>query len=121
MIEKLLYRKYKDRAKANNIPFNIGMELFTYLIYQNCYYCNGEPSNIAKDRYKKNNKEYRDDNTFIFYNGIDRKENSVGYVKDNVVPCCKYCNSAKMDRPLADFISHIKQIYNNFAKDKPGE
>jgi hypothetical protein len=27
--------------------------------------------------------------------GLDRKDNEQGYIKDNVVPCCKRCNKVK--------------------------
>lgn len=120
IMEKHLYGKYKDQAKRKNTPFEIGLELFTYLIYQNCHYCDEPPGNIAKDRYEKNHKTYMDNNIFIIYNGIDRKENSLGYVKENVVPCCKYCNSSKLDRNKEEFLKHVTKIYN-FTKDKTSE
>jgi hypothetical protein len=27
--------------------------------------------------------------------GVDRKDNSLGYIRDNCVPCCMVCNQAK--------------------------
>ena len=31
------------------------------------------------------------------YNGIDRIDNKLGYIKGNMTPCCKICNHAKHD------------------------
>lgn len=43
-----------------------------------CHYCNGELG------------------TTIFYgSGLDRLDNDQGYHLNNVVPCCKYCNSLR--------------------------
>ncbi len=43
-------------------------------------------------------------------NGVDRVDSSRGYVKDNVVSCCKHCNLAKRDRTAEDFIKHCRKV-----------
>lgn len=43
--------------------------------------------------------------------GIDRVDNSVGYTKENSVPCCKLCNFMKKAMSRNDFLSRIKKIY----------
>lgn len=37
--------------------------------------------------------------------GLDRKDNSVGYVIDNLVPCCTYCNVLK-----SSLLSHDEMV-----------
>lgn len=120
-LEKRLYTNYQDQAKRKALEFNIGLELFSYLINQKCHYCNSEPTNVKKDRFVKNKKEYTDNNMFIFYNGIDRIDSNLGYIKTNIVPCCKFCNAAKLDMSTEDFKKHIKKIHNHYIKDKNSE
>lgn len=57
------------------------------LIFSACHYCGTKGGNTIrrKDR----------DGTPTRYNGIDRMDNSRGYVAGNVVPCCGQCNRAK--------------------------
>lgn len=44
------------------------------------------------------------------YNGIDRMDNSLGYISGNVVTCCQICNRAKGAMLLEDFMLWIKQL-----------
>lgn len=48
-------------------------------------------------------------------NGLDRIDNTIGYVANNVVPCCYPCNIAKHEMSQIDFKKHIVNIYNNWA------
>jgi hypothetical protein len=41
------------------------------------------------------------------FNGIDRVDNSKGYILGNCVPCCSWCNRAKADGTLAKFMDWI--------------
>ena len=44
------------------------------------------------------------------HGGIDRKDSSIGYVSDNVVPCCEHCNMMKASLSINEFLSHIDRI-----------
>lgn len=46
------------------------------------------------------------------YNGIDRVDNSVGYVLSNCVPCCSTCNRMKGTMSSEEFKEKIKLIYS---------
>lgn len=74
------------------------------IIFKNCAYCGIEPNQ-----------------THLYYNlkfhGIDRVDSSIGYTKENCVPCCKACNRAKSDRSYEDFIQWVERIYL-FNKEK---
>lgn len=45
--------------------------------------------------------------------GIDRIDSSVGYIKENCVPCCSTCNYMKRDFEQSYFILQCKKITNN--------
>lgn len=42
---------------------------------------------------------------------VDRKYNSIGYTKNNCVPCCEECNRFKMSMDINDFITKIEEIF----------
>jgi hypothetical protein len=43
-------------------------------------------------------------------NGIDRKDNDIGYLQSNVVSCCGLCNRNKGSMPYADFLVWIRRV-----------
>ncbi len=87
---------YKRGAKHRKLVFKLTREYFAVEIKKVCHYCGSSPLNLY--RVKKN--------TFV-YNGLDRKDNSVGYTKENCVPCCKHCNRAKRNMSYEDFTSWL--------------
>lgn len=42
--------------------------------------------------------------------GLDRWDNSRGYLPDNIVPCCKDCNRAKLTRSPREFVEVCRAI-----------
>lgn len=84
----MVYCEYRYRCKRKSTPWLLSKRELWNLMLQNCHYCKSPPSNV---RIKKAGKELRS----VKYNGIDRKENSLGYSPKNCVPCCKTCNSIK--------------------------
>ncbi len=79
-----LIRGYKAGARVRNYCFELTREEVENIIYKNCFYCNKIPS-MKITNYSGT----------IIYNGIDRVDNSKGYITRNCVPCCKPCNLAK--------------------------
>jgi hypothetical protein len=86
-------------------------------IYWNCYKSNlkrGESMELTKDDVKlmiTRPCEYCGTNNER--NGIDRKNNEIGYTLDNSVPCCIRCNALKRDMPLIawnELVPIIKSI-----------
>lgn len=94
------YRKRADFLLSDD-------EFFT-LIKGNCYYCDSIPSNKMQDTQKSHQDVFE-------YNGLDRVDNSVGYITTNVVTCCKRCNIAKNDMTHDDFISLCLRIAKRFT------
>jgi hypothetical protein len=104
-INSLIY-VYKRSARNRSLEYNLTKELFLELTQKNCFYCGAIPNNLHKCNKKMDAGDY-------IYNGIDRVDNSKGYIESNVVTCCYNCNKAKDVRNKEDFINWIMNIYNN--------
>lgn len=98
-----VFYNYRSRAKKLNIPFAITKCGFKHLVLQECFYCGKTP----QIRDKKLGK--------VICNGIDRLDSSKGYVPGNMVPCCKDCNTMKMDMSLTQFLEKINVIGIKFG------
>lgn len=77
---------YKTNAKAKGLIFAITLNEFMEIVEKPCYYCGGEGY------------------------GIDRLDNSMGYLKGNIVSCCSMCNYMKNAYTEEDFISQCIKI-----------
>lgn len=99
-----LYSNYRYGARTRKLDFLLTRKEFKELTSQRCHYCGSIPSQILNK--VGHNGEYK-------YNGIDRKDNTKGYISDNCVPCCKICNYMKRDLLYSDFLTHINNIYKN--------
>jgi hypothetical protein len=113
-----LWRRYKNGAKNRNLDFSLSKEDFEEFFEQNCYYCNSPPTNtfIAKNM---------SGDRVLKYNGIDRINSEIGYIKENCVPCCMMCNLSKSNNSLEDFLiwaknlaNHQKFVLNYITNDK---
>lgn len=98
---EFLYFNYQRGSKARNIEFDLTMECFSILVVSSCHYCGDLESNTLR-RYKK--EEFK-------YNGIDRKDSSLGYTIDNCVPCCVRCNFSKGIMTEQEFDIWIRKVY----------
>lgn len=94
-------RKYKD--------WKLTVDDFSSLIHQPCYYCGKHPS--SDNMWNKGAQRISSDEE-VFINGIDRIDSSKGYTIDNCVSCCKICNRMKSDLSVAEFMNHIKILYD---------
>lgn len=108
-----LYSTYKKKAKYRNIPFSLTYDETKYLLLNNCHYCNVAPNTYSNPFVGCGLSVDRCKEAFVWYNGIDRVDNSRGYDPDNCVSCCAICNRMKMTLTLTDFKSQITKIYNN--------
>ena len=92
-----IYREYRNKnAERRDLPFELTKEQFRELTQKSCHYCGVMHS--------KNQKGF-------LYNGIDRVDNTKGYVIDNVVPCCFTCNISKARMTVEDFLSWIERVH----------
>lgn len=97
------YSGYKHGAIKRNLVFELTLDNFKKLIKGNCFYCDSEP--------KLTRSNGRNEVTM---NGIDRIDNSKGYILNNCVSCCKICNSNKSSVTL----QIIKKVYEHLKLDK---
>lgn len=104
-------RGYKRNAKIKGIEYNLTESQFAEITQKNCHYCNAKPNNISKTEF--NNGDYK-------YNGIDRIDNSKGYLIDNIVPCCITCNYAKGTKTMQEFKNWVINIYDTMI-NKEGD
>ena len=114
---RFVWRFYRRNAATRKLGFGLDFDGFVTLIEGSCFYCGEAGSNaINMDEWKGYKiglgklKKYRSDLTKYLYNGIDRSDNNLGYVKDNCVSCCKVCNRAKADMSREDFIGWIERL-----------
>jgi len=89
-------------ARKRNLDVTISKEEIAKMIVSSCSYC-GKPSNLEGHREAS---------------GIDRVDNSKGYVINNCVPCCFYCNCCKNIQTLKEFKKHIVNMYETMIVGK---
>lgn len=105
-----VYKSYQAGANKRNLEFDLSLEEFIKTTQEKCHYCGALPSVFKRDSHHgKSNGLYTG-------NGIDRKDNIIGYTLSNCLPCCYTCNIAKRDMSYDDFISWIYRA-SNYLKE----
>jgi len=94
-----LIKNYKNGAKKRGLVFKLSNDEMYEIVTKDCYYCGQEPSQIIGGVHR------------FYYNGIDRVDNSKGYIKSNCKPACKTCNIMKRQLSKNDFLEHINKIF----------
>ena len=100
---RFIFGMYKRQGLSRGHKFELTLDMFKAITQQNCFYCGCKPSNVCDRSSSNANGSY-------IYNGIDRWDNNKGYVINNVVPCCKNCNSMKSKMHGKVFLDQIKKI-----------
>lgn len=90
-----LYCEYKKSAEKRNLEFTLTSGKFYERVNRPCHYCGKFWNNQI-------------------VSGLDRKDNSVGYILGNVVPCCQPCNFLKSNLSCEEFIYRVGIIYDYF-------
>jgi len=78
--------RYRIEAKNRNYSFNLSKDEFIDVINKPCFYCATENSQFVTHPITKEKH---------WFSGIDRIDNRAGYEYNNIVPCCKKCNTKK--------------------------
>jgi hypothetical protein len=107
-----LYRQYRLTAKRRRILFQLTKEEFAEITGSNCWYCGVEPNTFVRG--------FSQAGAFVA-NGIDRIDNSKGYVSGNVRACCPQCNYAKFQMSEGEFLGWVERIaaYQHAKNIKP--
>ena len=85
-------KRHRDRYQDQEV---ISESEFIMLSLMNCHYCGVSGPN-----------------------GIDRIDSSLGYSRNNCVPCCKHCNYVKGNLSMNDFQIWVKRFVTFQAKHK---
>lgn len=99
-----LYAQYRIGAQKRGHSWELDKNQARKLFLGNCFYCGVEPK--QRHMVGKNNGHF-------IYNGIDRKDNNVGYTIENCVSSCSLCNRGKRDMSVIEFINWINSVYDN--------
>lgn len=86
------YKPYINRANKKGWEFAITQSEFYQITSRNCYICG-----------KKSDKTHT--------NGMDRFDNSLPYLLENIKPCCGECNYMKNNYVYSDVIEKLTKIY----------
>lgn len=79
---------YKRNSKNRGVHFEITIEQFSEFWKKPCVYCGAAIKTI----------------------GIDRVDNSIGYVQSNLAACCYTCNFMKRGWTKEFFVEHCRKI-----------
>jgi hypothetical protein len=93
------YSSYNKRALEKQLEFIITNDEFDMLTANNCYICGKESNSINK-------------------NGLDRINNEIGYIIDNIAACCSECNYMKKQYNYAELFDKLQLIYNNHLTNR---
>ena len=98
---KLVLYMYKKAAAERGHCFSLSESRFYALTQMPCSYCGCPPATLRTVKSKHG--------TFL-YNGVDRIDNTIGYLESNVVPCCKLCQYAKRHLRVEVFLEWAKRL-----------
>ncbi len=102
--ERAVFLVHLNGCRYRKLSNELTLEDFSKLSGQPCGYCGAMP------RAQKVSGRY-----VILRNGIDRIDNELGYLYNNVVACCTICNYMKRKLTLLEFTNHVARIYKHFA------
>jgi hypothetical protein len=88
--KEMQYNVYNRNAGLKNLEFSITFEEYSEIVTKECHYCG-----ITQER---------------GFNGIDRKDQTKGYIIDNCTSCCKMCNYMKGSTSDEVFIKRAEHI-----------
>lgn len=111
-----LYSKYTGGARRRDLEFSLSKEAFLKLTKESCFYCNQLPASSIVN-HGPNMKDRNVEHSKYVFNGVDRVDNTIGYIENNVVPCCKICNLMKGTASMEEFINHCKKVANFYSEE----
>jgi hypothetical protein len=107
--EMKLYRKGAD---SRNLLFALSLDDVRRLMSGTCFYCGSQPARLLY-----NHKGLLCHGALV--NGIDRRDNRIGYVVENCVSCCAACNRMKGAACEKEFLGRVWDIANRHPTPTP--
>jgi len=99
-----LESRYKRAAREARRLFTLSSQEFLVLVTNNCHYCGRPPmQKVFSGKKEKYNEGF-------LYSGIDRTDNSKGYIPDNCVSACQICNYAKHSLTYEEFNAYLAAL-----------
>lgn len=95
-----LYSQYCRNIKHRGLDMDLSFDEFKSLSEKPCFYCGNNPPARSLKR----------QNLTMIANGIDRVDNNLGYILDNCVSCCEWCNRAKGAYDKEYFIEQCRKV-----------
>lgn len=100
---------YKNQAKSRGLLWCLSEEMFKQLISQSCFYCGVAPHLTSISSCNETSSKRLGYGAYT-YNGLDRKNNILGYTEDNTVSACKDCNVAKGTKTFFEFREWVLRL-----------
>ena len=88
------WKRHNANARKRGLENTLSFEEFEKITSSACSYCGGWSKMFEG----------------IFFCGIDRIDNSIGYVWSNCAPACKECNLSRGSRTIQEFLDHCKRV-----------
>lgn len=105
--ERYVFKRIKSDAVRGGRDFKLSLDTVIKLIHEPCHYCGRRNINSISVKSRVPGeflvKNFR-------YNGIDRKDNDIGYTEENSIPCCVVCNRAKNSMGYYEFLDWIEDM-----------
>lgn len=98
-----LIKYYKRNGIIRGKTWQLTVDACRKLFFSECHYCGNPPSAVFRYTGTKIAVD-------LIHAGIDRVDNSVGYIQSNVVSCCSRCNYAKKAESYDDFIDMCRKV-----------
>src|ERR1035437_10202550 len=104
-----VWNDYVQQSRRRKLKWSLTKNGPRKLFRGYCFYCGTSPIAV---------KTIPNGQGSFVFNGIDRRDNSLGYDKKNCVPCCMICNFMKRSMGVEEFLAHIRRIAGHHEKDK---
>lgn len=99
------WNAYTRNARNRKLSWDLTKEEFKTLIMASCAYCgaSGKPMKVSWTPKWIPRRS-------LPTNGVDRKDNTLGYISTNCLTACKRCNFAKNDMTTEEFLAWARRL-----------
>src|SRR5579859_425563 len=113
LLEDRVVKQVMSKSLASNHIVKIDNDFIKNIIYSpNCFYCERSIEEVGSLS-KRNG--YSKNLCYIRRFGLDRIDSNTGYIKNNIVPCCQYCNRMKNKYSILNLISCVDGIFQEIV------